>query len=70
MSDSLMIRSFALKTQAILLGKNHSFHHVFDSFSLLFPSVCPRANRSSLRGSFLKSDRSNFFLLLFTKERP
>ena len=42
--------------------KNMLFNHVFDSFSLLFPFLCPRANcfhRSSLRCSFLKSDVSN-----------
>ena len=39
-------------------SKIRCFHHVFDSFSLLFPVLCPRANRSrrsSLRHSFLKS---------------
>ena len=41
------------------------FHHVFDSFSLLFPFLCPRANcsRSSLlRGSLKKSDMSDWLL--------
>ena len=39
-------------------SKIRCFHHVFDSFSLLFPVLCPRANcsrHSSLRHSFLKS---------------
>ena len=44
------------------------FHHVFDSFSQLFPFLCPRANRShrsSLRRSLQKSDGSD---LLFSKK--
>ena len=54
------------------------FYHIFDSFSLLFPFLCPRVNhsqhtllrRSLLCSSFLKSNGSNSLLKLFTKERP
>ena len=45
--------------------KNCCFHHVFDSFSLLFPFLCPRVNCSHwslLHCSFLKSNRSDLLL--------
>ena len=45
------------------------FHHVFDSFSQLFPFLCPRranrSHRSSLRRSLQKNDGSD---LLFSKK--
>ena len=56
-SDSLLL---LLKNDRFALIR--SFHQVLDSFSLLFPFLCPRVNRSrrsSLRCSFLKSDGSN-----------
>ena len=73
MSDSLTIHSFALKKMGNSLKKISSFHHVFDSFSLFFPFLCPRENcshRSSLCRSFLNRDRSNSLSSLFTKKRP
>ena len=44
---------------------NCCFHHVFDSFTLVFPLLCTRANRSrcsSLRQYFLKSNGSDLLL--------
>ena len=61
-------RIFALsfsKTSYPLAGIIRCFHHVFDSFTLVFPLLCPRANRSrcsSLRQYFLKSNGSDLLL--------
>ena len=47
--------------------------NVYDSFSLLFPFLCPRANRSRhspLSHYFLKNKGSDSLSLLFTKEQP
>ena len=63
----------SLSKMSDLLKKIHIFLFVFDSFSLLFPFLCPRANRSHrslLSRSFLKSYRSDLLSSLFTKERP
>ena len=68
-----MIHSwFALKLskKERFARKIRSFHHVFYSFSLLFPFLCPRANRSRrslLCRSLLKSEELSS---LFTKEWP
>ena len=54
------------------LKKKLYFLFVFDSFSLCFPFLCPRANCSHLSllsCSFLKSDRSYSLSLLLTKEQ-
>ena len=48
-------------------SKKIIFFEDFDSFSLLFPFLCPRANRSCC--SFLKSNGSTLLTPLFTKER-
>ena len=58
----LAIPSFFKSTFALLLSKtNDSLEKIrcFDSYSLIFPFLCPRANRSSLRRSFLKINGSN-----------
>ena len=61
---------FALKNNRFA-PKYLYFSYVFNSFSLLYPFLCPRANcsrRSLLRYSFLKRDRRNSLLSLFTKK--
>ena len=69
-----MIPSFFKSTFALLLSKtNDSLEKIrcFDSYSLIFPFLCPKANRShrsSLRRSFLKIDRSYSPSSLFTKK--
>ena len=61
----LVIPSFFKSTFALLLSKtNDSLEKIrcFDSYSLIFPFLCPKANRShrsSLRRSFLKINGSN-----------
>ena len=53
--------------------ESDSLVKIFVSFSLLFPFLCPRANRSSsssLSHSFLKSNGNDSLPSLFTKERP
>ena len=50
------------QTLSDLLEKVRSFHHVFDSFTVLFPFLCPITNcshRSLLHRSFLKTDGSD-----------
>ena len=51
--------------------KVRSFHHVFDSFSLLFPFLCSRVNcslRSSL-GHSLEESKSPFWFLRFHTQK-
>ena len=43
-----MIHSFTLKKRAISFETFCIFHHVFNSFSLIFPFLYPRANHSRL----------------------
>ena len=65
----LCFKQIARKERAIR-SKNSYFFYVFDSFSSF---LCPRANPSCrflLICSFFKSDLSNSFPLLFTKEQP
>ena len=67
MSDSLVIPGNCSQKREISSNK-FIFLHIFLT---VFPFLCPRANcsRSSLlRCSFVKSDRSDLFSSLFTKE--
>ena len=52
--DSLVIRANCSQKLVIRLKKLVFFYHVFTSFSLLFPFLCPRSDRS--RRYFFKSD--------------
>ena len=67
----LWFKQIALKNKRFAQKKLY-FLFVFDSFSLCFPFLCPKANcfhLSLLSCSFLKSDRSYSLLLLLTKEQ-
>ena len=70
-----MIRPFALKTSDSL-GKIHSFHHIFDSFSLLPFYVQERIAPAALRSSqfvpialYKRATMSNSLVSAFKKER-
>ena len=63
-------RSFSLKKR--FARKNSLFLPFFDSFSLLFPFVCPKVNCSRSRRSylwhfFLKSNGSNLLTVALNK---
>ena len=59
---------FRFKKTSNLQDKIWCIHHVFDSFSLLFPFLCPRGNCShcsSLPSLFLKERQQWFAVALF-----
>ena len=65
----------SLSKMSDLLKKIHIFLFVFDSFSLLFPFLCPRANRShrsllfAPNALYKRATMSDWLLSLMTKER-